>query len=103
MNRQEAAMYLIINMLSQQPTKVHEPSVHGMAFANVGIARGPRLEIRGKETGGVVMRKRKVKPVLFALGLAVLVAGLFYTAYGLFDTSSVSGSHNRYYEAREDF
>jgi len=35
--------------------------------------------------------------------LAVLVAGLFYTAYGLFDTSSVSGSHNRYYEAREDF
>ena len=35
--------------------------------------------------------------------LAVLVAGFFYTVYGLFDTSSVSGSHNRYYEAREDF
>jgi hypothetical protein len=35
--------------------------------------------------------------------LVVLVAGLFYTAYGFFDTSSVSGSHNRYYEAREDF
>ena len=35
--------------------------------------------------------------------LVVLIAGLFYTAYGLFDTSSVSGSHNRYYEAREDF
>jgi len=35
--------------------------------------------------------------------LAVLVAGLFYTAYGLFDRSSVSGSHNRYYEAREEF
>ncbi|KKU39970.1 MAG: hypothetical protein UX55_C0020G0013 [Candidatus Azambacteria bacterium GW2011_GWE2_46_45] len=27
--------------------------------------------------------------------LAVLVAGLFYTAYGLFDTSSVSGSQAR--------
>ena len=35
--------------------------------------------------------------------LVTLVAGLFYTAYGLFDTNSVSGSHNRYYEAREDF
>ena len=35
--------------------------------------------------------------------LAVLAVGLFYTAYGLFDTSSISGSHNRYYEAREDF
>jgi len=35
--------------------------------------------------------------------LAVLVVGFFYTAYGLFDTSSVSGSHNRYYEARENF
>jgi len=35
--------------------------------------------------------------------LAVLVAGFFYTAYGLFDTGSISGSHNRYYEAREDF
>ena len=34
---------------------------------------------------------------------AVLVAGFFYTVYGFFDTSSVSGSHNRYYEAREDF
>ena len=35
--------------------------------------------------------------------LAVLGAGIFYTVYGLFDTSSVSGSYNRYYEAREDF
>ena len=35
--------------------------------------------------------------------LAVLVAGLFYTVYGLFDQDSISGSHNRYYEAREDF
>jgi len=35
--------------------------------------------------------------------LAVLVAGLFYTAYGLFDRDSVSGSHNRYYEAHEEF
>ena len=35
--------------------------------------------------------------------LAVLVAGFFYTTYWLFDTSSISGSHNRYYEAREDF
>ena len=35
--------------------------------------------------------------------LAVLVVGFFYTAYGLFDRGSVSGSHNRYYEAREDF
>ena len=35
--------------------------------------------------------------------LVVLAVGFFYTAYGLFDMSSVSGSHNRYYEAREDF
>ncbi len=35
--------------------------------------------------------------------LAILVAGLFYTAYGLFDRGSVSGSYNRYYEAREGF
>ena len=35
--------------------------------------------------------------------LVILVAGFFYTAYGLFDMSSVAGSHNRYYEAREDF
>ena len=35
--------------------------------------------------------------------LAVLVAGFFYTVYGLFDMSSVAGSHNRYYETREDF
>ena len=35
--------------------------------------------------------------------LVVLAVGFFYTAYGLFDTSSISGSHNRYYEAREDF
>ena len=35
--------------------------------------------------------------------LVVLIAGLFYTAYGLFDRGSVSGSHNRYYEAREEF
>ena len=35
--------------------------------------------------------------------LAVLLAGFFYTAYGLFDRGFVSGSHNRYYEAREDF
>lgn len=35
--------------------------------------------------------------------LMVLVAGLFYTAHDLFDQGSVSGSHNRYYEAREDF
>jgi hypothetical protein len=35
--------------------------------------------------------------------LVVLVVGLFYTAYGLFDMGSISGSHNRYYEACEDF
>ena len=35
--------------------------------------------------------------------LVVLIAGLFYTAYGLFDRGSVSGSHNRYYETREEF
>ena len=35
--------------------------------------------------------------------LAFLVAGLFYAAYGLFDTGSISSSYNRYYEAREDF
>jgi len=35
--------------------------------------------------------------------LVVLAVGFFYTAYGLFDTGYVSGSHNRYYEAREDF
>lgn len=35
--------------------------------------------------------------------LVVLMVGLFYTAYGLFDRGSVSGSHNRYYETREDF
>ncbi len=38
-----------------------------------------------------------------AIVLVVLAAGLFYTAYGLFDRGSVSGSHNRYYEAHEDF
>ena len=35
--------------------------------------------------------------------LTVLIAGLFYTGYGLFDRDSISGSHNRYYEAREEF
>ena len=35
--------------------------------------------------------------------LVVLAVWFFYTAYGLFDTGSISGSHNRYYEAREDF
>ncbi|MBI3442867.1 MAG: hypothetical protein HY007_03810 [Candidatus Sungbacteria bacterium] len=35
--------------------------------------------------------------------LAVLVAGLFYTIHGLMNGNSVSGSHNRYYEAHEDF
>lgn len=35
--------------------------------------------------------------------LTIPVAGLSYTAYGLFDRGSISGSHNRYYEAREDF
>ena len=35
--------------------------------------------------------------------LAILVAGFFYTVHGLFDKDSVSGSHNRYYEAREEF
>jgi len=35
--------------------------------------------------------------------LAVLVVGFFYTAYGLFDTGSISGSRSRYYEARENF
>ena len=34
--------------------------------------------------------------------LAVLTAGFFYTVHG-FDKDSISGSHNRYYEAREDF
>ena len=36
-----------------------------------------------------------------AIILVVLAVGFFYTAYELFDTSSVSGSHNRYYEARQ--
>ena len=35
--------------------------------------------------------------------LVVLVVGFFYTIHGLFDKSSISGSHNRYYEAHEDF
>ena len=35
--------------------------------------------------------------------LTILVAGFFYTVYGLSEKDSISGSHNRYYEAREDF
>lgn len=35
--------------------------------------------------------------------LAILLAGFFYAAYGLFDKGSISGSRSRYYEAREDF
>lgn len=35
--------------------------------------------------------------------LIVLVAGFFYTIHGLFDKDSISGSHNRYYEAHEGF
>ena len=35
--------------------------------------------------------------------LIVFVVGFFYTIYGLSDRDSISGSHNRYYEAREEF
>jgi len=35
--------------------------------------------------------------------LAILIGGFFYTIHGLFDKNSISGSHNRYYEAREDY
>jgi hypothetical protein len=35
--------------------------------------------------------------------LIVLIAGFFYTLHGLFDKGSISGSHNRYYEAQEDY
>ena len=35
--------------------------------------------------------------------LAILIGGFFYTVHGLFDKDSISGSHNRYYEAREDY
>ncbi|MBI2052485.1 MAG: hypothetical protein HYT38_02290 [Candidatus Sungbacteria bacterium] len=35
--------------------------------------------------------------------LVILVVGFFYTIHGLVDGSSVSGSHNRYYEAHEEF
>ena len=35
--------------------------------------------------------------------LTILAAGLFYTIHGLFDKDSISGSHNRYYEAYEGF
>ncbi len=35
--------------------------------------------------------------------LVVLVVGFFYTIHGLFDMDSISGSHNRYYEVREEF
>jgi len=35
--------------------------------------------------------------------LAILIAGFFYTLHGLFDKDSISGSHNRYYEAHEDY
>ena len=35
--------------------------------------------------------------------LVVLVVGFFYTIHGLVGGNSVSGSHNRYYEAREEF
>ncbi|MDP2703939.1 MAG: hypothetical protein Q8P01_01825 [bacterium] len=35
--------------------------------------------------------------------LAILIGGFFYTIHGLFDKDSISGSHNRYYEAREDY
>jgi len=34
--------------------------------------------------------------------LAILISGFFYTLHGLFDKDSISGSHNRYYEAPED-
>jgi len=35
--------------------------------------------------------------------LAILIGGFFYTIHGLFDKDSISGSHNRYYETREDY
>lgn len=35
--------------------------------------------------------------------LAILVAGFFYTLHGLFNDGGISGSHNRYYEAYEDY
>ena len=35
--------------------------------------------------------------------VSFLVAGFFYTIHGLFDKDSISGYHNRYYEAREEF
>lgn len=35
--------------------------------------------------------------------LVILVVGFFYTIHGFAGGNSVSGSHNRYYEAREDF
>ncbi len=35
--------------------------------------------------------------------LAILIAGFFYTLHGLFNKDSISGSHNRYYEAYEDY
>lgn len=35
--------------------------------------------------------------------LVILIVGFLYTIHGLAGGSSVSGSHNRYYEAREDF
>ena len=34
--------------------------------------------------------------------LVVLMVGFFYTIHGLSDRDSISGSHNRYYEAREE-
>ena len=34
--------------------------------------------------------------------LVVLVVGFFYTVHGLLDKDSISGSHGRYYEAREE-
>jgi len=50
------------------------------------------------------MRKSDLGDVIeVVIILAILVAGLFYTAHGLFDHDSISGSHNRYYEAHEDF
>lgn len=35
--------------------------------------------------------------------LVILVAGFFYTLNGLFSDGGVSSSHNRYYEAHEDY
>ena len=50
--------------------------------------------LRGRDFGDIIE---------VVILLVVLVIGFFYTVHGLSDRDSISGSHNRYYEARGGF